>query len=88
MGIGSSLLQFVESLRENRPLPPDAPRTPPLRPEAAPPARGPDPLIEVAVAVRGSRQRLEALAARVNELKAKATTMESGGGAGTPSATR
>jgi hypothetical protein len=72
MGIGSSLLQFVESLRENRPLAPDAPPAVPVRAEA--PLRGPDPLAEVEMAVRGSRQRLEALAERLAELKAKAGT--------------
>ena len=77
MGIGSSLLQFVESMRENRPLGPDAPRTPPVRAEA--PVRRPDPLAEVAVSVRGSRQRLEALAERLAELKAKTGIGESAG---------
>jgi hypothetical protein len=76
MGIGSSLLQFVESLRENRPLPPDAPRTPAPRAEVP---VGPDPLDEVAVAVHASRQRLEALAARLTELKAKTGVADAAG---------
>jgi hypothetical protein len=83
MGIGSSLLQFVESLRENRTPGPDDARPSSVRPEG--PARTSDPLAEVAREAWAARQRLEALADRLTVLKAKAgIDVGASGGLGTP----
>lgn len=100
MGIGSSLLQFVESLRQDlqqdprephperatdRPAAAAEPAPAPASAPAGPVARRLAVLAEIERALGGSRQRLEAATARLDELRRKAG-IGAGPGAGSPPA--